>query len=164
MGGGPITTGRPDEDEKARVDRELMELLNELRVALPGVQVLLAFLLILPFSPGFKEIRTLHRGAFLVALTLAAAATALLMAPAAHHRVRFRSGVKEQMLLTGNRLTVLGLALLAASISVALFLAVGVVVGVWWGAVVGIASIAWFGWFWYGLALVRRAPRRKEKA
>ena len=80
-----------DEDDKARVDRELIELLNELRVALPGVQVLFAFLLILPFSQGFAKTTTTQRDVYFVTLLCTVTASALLIAPSAYHRLHFRS-------------------------------------------------------------------------
>ena len=81
------------EDEKGRRDRELIELLNELRVAMPGVQVLFAFLLIVPFSSGYPKMTGLQRDVYFVAFLCAAVATILLIAPSAHHRLRFRGGV-----------------------------------------------------------------------
>jgi hypothetical protein len=80
-----------DEDqEKERLNRKLIELLNELRIALPGVQVLFAFLLILPFNSGFAETDDLDRAVYAVSLGCAAVASALLIGPAAYHRHRFR--------------------------------------------------------------------------
>src|ERR671916_2197791 len=90
------------EDRQERTARELIELLNELRVALPGVQVLFAFLLTVPFTQRFPDITSLQRNVFFVAFLSAAAATAFLIAPTAYHRIRFREGDKEQMLQTAN--------------------------------------------------------------
>ena len=109
----------PDESKKERVDRELIELLNEVRVALPGVQVLFAFLLVVPFNQRFLELTTAERWAYYAALLSTALAAALLIAPSSYHRLRFRHGDKEQMLLTSNRLLVSGLALAALSIALA---------------------------------------------
>jgi hypothetical protein len=80
------------------LDRELIELLNELRVALPGVQVLFAFLLAVPFANGWERVTDLQRDVFFVAFLATAAASILLIAPSAHHRLRWREGDKEQML------------------------------------------------------------------
>src|SRR5438093_3337436 len=100
------------EGEKQRVDRELIELLNELRVALPGVQVLFAFLLIVPFSNGFSEVTSLQRDAYFGAFLCTALATALLIAPSTYHRLHFRALNKEQLIFTSNRLSIAGSALL----------------------------------------------------
>ena len=90
-----------EETPKERLDRDLLELLNELRILLPGAQVLFAFLLILPFNTGFSDASTFHRSLLLVALLAAAFAMALLVAPAAQHRILFRS--KEKRRLLGGR-------------------------------------------------------------
>src|SRR5918996_226022 len=106
---------RHGEDEQQRRNREVIELLNELRVALPGVQVLFAFLLIVPFQQRFAEVGELSRLVYFAALAASAASIAFLIAPASYHRLNLRRGTmeKEQMLLTSNRLTIVGTALLA---------------------------------------------------
>jgi amino acid transporter len=110
------------ESEKERLDRELIELLNELRVALPGVQVLFAFLLTIPFTNRFERLSSLDTAIYFVALLLCAVASAFLIAPSAHHRLRFRSGAKEELVRWGNRMAIAGLVSLslaiAASVSV----------------------------------------------
>src|SRR5918997_1649284 len=105
----------PDEGDKERVDRELIELLNELRVALPGVQVLFAFLLVVPFSQRFDVLSASDRRVFFAPLLGPAAASAFLIAPSAHHRIRFRSGNKERMLKVANGLAVAGMVALTFS-------------------------------------------------
>jgi amino acid transporter len=105
------------ESEKERLDRELIELLNELRVALPGVQVLFAFLLILPFTDKFETLTAFDHAVYFVALLLCAAASAFLIAPSAHHRLRFREGAKEELLQLGNRMAIAGLVCLALAIA-----------------------------------------------
>ena len=110
------------ESEKERLDRELIELLNELRVALPGVQVLFAFLLTIPFTNRFERLSSLDTAIYFVALILCAVASAFLIAPSAHHRLRFRGGAKEELVRWGNRMAIAGLVSLslaiAASVSV----------------------------------------------
>src|SRR5881394_1531035 len=101
-------TERGDETPKERADRELIELLNELRVVLPGVQVLFAFLLAVPFANGWTRVTDLQRDVFFVAFLCTAAASILLIAPSAYHRLRWREGDKEQMLETSNRLAIAG--------------------------------------------------------
>ena len=104
-----------DEGPKERVDRELIELLNELRVALPGVQVLFAFLLVVPFSQRFDALSASDRRVYFAAVLGSAAASAFLIAPSAHHRLRFRSGAKERMLKIANALAIAGMVALAFS-------------------------------------------------
>jgi len=145
---------QPGESEKERIDRELMELLQELRVAIPGVQVLFAFLLTIPFSQGFSKLTGLEKDVFAAALLLSAAATALLIAPTSYHRLHFRAGGKKRMLFTSNRLAIAGLLLLVAAISCAVFVALSAVFDMGFGVSALIGSILWFGWFWYGLPLI----------
>jgi hypothetical protein len=109
------------EKDDADLDRELIELLNELRVTLPGVQVLFAFLLIAPFSQGFARVNDLQKYAYLVALTSVALGSAMLIAPTPYHRIRFRDRDKEAMLRISNRLAIAGTVGLAIGISSALF-------------------------------------------
>ena len=97
-------------------DRELIELLNELRVALPGVQVLFAFLLVVPFSSRFDVDRT-EKVAYMIALLATVVGTILLIAPSAYHRLRWREKNKERMLRTSNRLAIGGLGAVAVAIS-----------------------------------------------
>jgi hypothetical protein len=109
---GSPGTGR-DETEKERIDRNLIELLNELRVALPGVQVLFAFLLVLPFSQGFASITDFQKVVFLVTVLATALSAVMLIAPSMHHRLQFREGNKAEILRDSNRLTILGMTSLA---------------------------------------------------
>lgn len=152
--------GRADEDEKKRIDRELQELLQELRVAIPGVQVLFAFLLTMPFSQGFDRISSTERYTYFASLLFAAAATALLISPTSYHRIHFRSGEKKRLLFTSNRLAIAGLLLLALAIALALYVITSFLFGTASALLVSGAAGAWFGWFWYGLPLVRGGRRR----
>jgi hypothetical protein len=106
-----------EESKKERLDRELIELLNELRVALPGVQVLFAFLLTLPFTRGWPQLRHTERVIYFVSLILAAVASGFLIAPSAHHRLRFRHQEKEQLVVWGNRMAICGLVALVLAIA-----------------------------------------------
>ena len=147
---------RADEDEKERVDRELLELLQELRVAIPGVQVLFAFLLTIPFAQGFARMSSGERYTYFASLLTVAAATALLISPTSYHRLHFRSGEKERLLFTSNRLAIAGLFLLAVAISLALFVITSFLFSPGSAWLVALLAAAWFGWFWYGLPLSRR--------
>jgi Family of unknown function (DUF6328) len=121
------STDRPSDREASReeaderANRELIELLNELRVALPGVQVLFAFLLTVPFSQRFTTLDAADRRIYYAAMLATAAATLCLIAPTAHHRLRFRSGIKEHLLHVANVLTVVGLTLLAFAVTAVMF-------------------------------------------
>lgn len=115
--GGP----RGAETEHERLNRELDQLLQGLRVALPGVQVLLAFLLTAPFADNFDLVRGESRAVFVAAITLAALATILLIAPTVHHRLRFREGTKEQMIKMANRLALAGSTCMGLAIGCAIY-------------------------------------------
>jgi hypothetical protein len=111
-----------EESEKERLDRNLEQLLGELRVALPGVQVLFAFLLVVPFNQRFADITSFQRTVYFVTLLCATAACACLIAPTAHHRIEFRAQDKERIVMGGNRLALVGLALLATAMTGAITL------------------------------------------
>ena len=113
-----------EETPKERVDRELIELLNELRILLPGVQVLFAFLLTVPFNTGFSNASMFHRSLLLVALLAAAFAVGLLVAPAAQHRILFRAHEKRRLLWRSNLFAISGMLLLAVAVVVSVLLVV----------------------------------------
>jgi uncharacterized membrane protein YidH (DUF202 family) len=145
------------ETRKERVDRELIELLNELRVALPGVQFLFAFLLIVPFQPSREELTDFHRQVYFVALLAAAVATGLLIAPAAQHRVLFRQKNKEQLLKRSNQSALMGLMVLVIAICAALLLVVDMLFSrtqAW--VTTGIVAALMVGW-WIAVPYWRRS-------
>ena len=137
------------------LDRELIELLNELRVVLPGVQVLFAFLLAVPFSNGWKHVTALQRDVFFVAFLATAAASILLIAPSSYHRLRWREGDKEQMLETSNRLAIGGTVFLAVGMTAVVFLITDILFKAPWAALTTALIGGGFAWFWYGLPLIR---------
>jgi hypothetical protein len=100
----------------------MAELLQELRVALPGVQILFAFLLTVPFAARFDTLDDFQRGLYFGVLLSTAFATALLIAPTAHHRLLFRKRDKENLVRVSNRLTIAGLAVLSVSLTGAVLL------------------------------------------
>jgi len=124
-----ITEERPAEAPKSRRNRELIELLTELRVALPGVQVLFAFLLTMPFTARFAQLSTSNRDAYFVAFVSSAAASVLLIAPSAYHRLRWRQADKEKMLRVSNQLAIAGIAALAVGITAVIYLITAVLYG-----------------------------------
>jgi hypothetical protein len=140
---------RTGEDRQERTARELIELLNELRVILPGVQFLFAFLLTVPFSQRFSELNSLETGVFFVTLLCTAIATALLMAPSAQHRVLWREGVREQRLELGNSLTLVGLAFLVPAMVGAVFVVSAFIFGLTIAVVVTVVLILFFTLLWF---------------
>jgi hypothetical protein len=115
------TAGRKETPEE-RADRNMSELLQELRVALPGVQILFAFLLTVPFAQGFTRLDAFQRDLYFAVLLSTAISTALLIAPSAHHRLLFRMRDKENLVHVSNRLTIAGLAVLSMSLIGAILL------------------------------------------
>jgi Family of unknown function (DUF6328) len=151
--------GARDEDRGQRVNRELIELLNELRVALPGVQVLFAFLLAVPFSQGFTSTTSFQRALFFGTLASTAVASVLLIAPSAWHRLHFRQKDKERVLLTSNSLTIAGLGFLAAAMVGAVMLIADFIYSPTLTIVSGVVAVALFGWFWAVLPISTRGER-----
>jgi Family of unknown function (DUF6328) len=154
-GKGRTSGPQPGESKKERIDRELGELLQELRVALPGIQVLFAFLLTVPFSQRFGSLTDVQRNLFFVTFLCTAMASILLISPTAYHRLRWRKYDKEQMLVTANRLTIVGLAFLALAIGGTVYLISDVLFG---GGVAGTVTAVVAGllvWFWFGLPILR---------
>jgi amino acid transporter len=145
-----------DESERRRLDRELIELLNELRVVLTGVQVLFAFLLTLPFTDRFHDLVPTQRLMFSVAFTVTAMASVLLIAPTAYHRLRFRQQDKERMLRWANRFAIAGIGLLAFAIGTIMLLVIDVLYSFPAAGAVAGAVVALIAWTWFALPLSRR--------
>jgi hypothetical protein len=143
----------PGESTKQRVDRELHELLEEIRVALPGLELLFGFLLILPFTEGVASISATERAIYLACFLATAAATALLIAPSAHHRLGFRRVDKEQLLARANRQMVSGLALVALAIALVVYLVVSVILDAGWAGALAACVAGWFAFCWFVLPL-----------
>ena len=140
-----------DETEKERLDRNLGELLQELRVALPGVQVLFAFLLVVPFNQRFPDITGFQRTIYFITLLLATGASACLIAPTAHHRIEFRAEDKRRIVFSATRLAIAGLVLLAAAMTGAVTLITDILyhtttVVIVAAAVALLFSTLWFAW------------------
>jgi amino acid transporter len=148
------------ETHKERVDRELIELLNELRVALPGVQVLFAFLLTIPFSSRFEALTPVQDAIYFGTFVVTLLASAFLMAPSAYHRLRFRQGDKERLLASANRFAIAGLAMLALALGGASLLVADLLYGTAAAWIAVVATLAVLTWCWFGLPLRRRAIGR----
>jgi amino acid transporter len=152
---------REQETPKERANRELIELLNELRVVLPGVTVLLAFLLAVPFAKGWAKVTDFQRDVFVVAFLATAVSVALLTAPSSYHRLRFRHGDKEHMVRVGNRLSIAGIAASAISLEAVVLLVMDYVLSLEAAIAAAAALFAVVAVLWYGLPL-RDAFRRRR--
>ena len=141
---------------ESKQDRELIELLNELRVALPGVQVLFAFLLTVPFTQRFPTLNTLERNSFFLAFICTALASVFLIAPTAYHRIQWREKDKEHMLRVSNWQAIVGTVFLAIGMSSVVFLITELLFDSAWASLVTAVVAGLFAWFWFGLPLTRR--------
>jgi Family of unknown function (DUF6328) len=159
-----VATGRHpdsgrDESEQERVDRNLEEMLGELRVALPGVQVLFAFLLVVPFNQRFADVTSFQKAIYFTTLLFTAASAICLIAPSVHHRIEFRRQNKEQIIRTGNRIVIAGLSLLAIAMTGAVVFVTDVLYGAGTTVVVAGGVLLSFAVFWYAIPLRRIATR-----
>jgi hypothetical protein len=146
-----------DETEKERLDRNMTELVGELRVALPGVQVLFAFLLTVPFNQRFGEVTDFQKTVYLVTLLSTAVSTALLLAPSALHRIEFRQDDKRHIVWMANRYAIAGFAVLLVAISGAVLLVTDFLYSRTTSTVATAAIAALFLALWYVYPLLRRA-------
>jgi hypothetical protein len=145
-----------DETTPERLDRNTVELLNELRIAGTGIQVMFAFLLIVPFNTGWKLVDGFERTVYFVTLLVVALSAFLLMAPPIHHRLLFRHGEKPFLILVGNYMAIGGMACLGLGFVGILVLVSDVVVGGAAPVVVGVLAAALIAGLWFGLPLLRR--------
>jgi hypothetical protein len=153
---------RSDEDEAERLDRELIELLNELRVVMPGVQLLFGFLLTVPFQQRFSTVDDFQRDVYFVTLLLTAASAAFLMAPSAFHRLTFREGQKPYLVRLATRQTIVGMALLGLAMNGAILLLTDLLFHALTVAITCGAMASLFFWLWFGLAWRRKASGKRE--
>jgi len=153
-----------DETKHQRRNRELGELMQELRVALPGVQVLFAFLLTVPFTNGFEKLSDGEKRVYIGAVLATAVSSMLLIAPAANHRLLFRRHARERLLRAANRVAVVGFVTLALGIGLSLYLVSTVVYG---GVFAGVASgvlAATTVFFWFVFPGVLREEAAEDEA
>ena len=152
---GERGSGR-EESETERLDRNLSELLQELRIALPGVQVLFAFLLTIPFNQRFALLTTAQERIYLATLLATTVSATLLIAPSAYHRINFRKQQKGRLVYIANRLAIVGLGFLALAMTGVVLL----VTDFLFATVVTVICTTFAGLmfltFWYGLPLLRR--------
>ena len=157
---GPAKQDPRRETLAQRDDRNLVELIQELRVVGLGVQVLFGFLLSLPFTVRFSRLNQGQRDLYVASITLATVATILLLGPVAYHRLVFREGMKESLVRVANALAILGLAAVAGAVLTAVNLVVGYVAGTLPGTLItALAGVMLCG-LWFALPLARRAVRR----
>lgn len=144
-------------DDGTRLDRELLELLNEVRVMLPGLSVLFAFLLTVPFTNRFTDLDRVQRGVFFTLFLFTFASMVLLKAPSAYHRLRFREHDKEVLMRYANRCTIVGIAFTGVAFSLAIYLATSMVFGSMPAWIAGAASALLTLALWFAVPLVRKA-------
>ena len=153
---------REQESRQDRVNRELTELLGELRVALPGVQMLFAFLLTVPFSNRFPSLSRADHAAFAVAFASTTIAAVFIIAPSANHRMSFRAPDKERLLLRSNGFAIAGIAFLALAICAVAFFITGMLYGDAWapGAAVSVLTLVFVTW--YLIPLLRKLQKTRR--
>src|SRR3954464_5927660 len=145
-----------DETEKHRWDRNFADLLQELRVAQTGVQILFAFLLTLPFSNGFPHVSRLQRDLYVVALLSAAAAAAMIISPVAFHRALFRQGRKPELVRYAHRMATRGLPFMLVSMVASILLITDYMLNIWVAVALTVVAAGVFVTFWAGIPLARR--------
>ncbi|PWK90338.1 hypothetical protein C8D88_101354 [Lentzea atacamensis] len=154
-----------EESDQRRLARNVNELLQELRVAQAGVQILFGFLLSIAFTEKYSSVGTYIRVTHLVTVLCAAVAVAFLTAPAAWHRVLFRQGRREDVVDSGNTFALVGLAFLALAMTGTVLLLAEVIIGQDWASiVVGVLAFAIFSGLWFALpyASSKRAQNRER--
>ena len=150
------------EDLKERLEREHEELLHELRSVIPGAQVLFGFLLAIRFTNQFEELDDTQRNVYYFALLATATALVCFMAPAAYHRLRFRTGDKEFMLQKGNREAVAGTVAIALAFTAVLFLVTDFVFDTPEAILAAAVLLAVIVWRWWALAVIRAWQDRRD--
>ena len=146
---------RRDETEDERRDRNLADLMQELRVAFPGVQILFAFLLVVPFQSGWPDVTETQKVVYFVTLLLTAASSVCFIAPTARHRIRFREQDLEWVIRSSNRLMIAGLVFLGSAIVSALLLITMVVFSTTAAVIVAAVVAAAIGWTWFAAPSIR---------
>jgi hypothetical protein len=152
-----MTVSRRERD----LDQEWSELIEENRLAMPGTQVLFAFLLILPFQQRFQDLDDGQIAVYYAALLCAASAAVLLIAPTATHRIRWRQGDKEALLRLSTRTGIAATVFLAFGMTASVYLITDFLFGEPWTVVAATILGGAFAWFWFGLPLLRRLRDRQ---
>ena len=147
----------------ADLDQEWGELVEELRLALPGVEVLFGFLLVLPFQQSFAALQDFQRYVYFAALLSAALAIVLLISPSVNHRLRWRGGDKEALLTYATRMSIAATVCIALAMTAAVYLITDLIFGQPVTGLVACLLAALFGWFWYGLPLWIRFHKGRRR-
>ena len=145
-----------NESDKQRWDRNFADLLQELRVAQTGVQILFAFLLTLPFSSGFPDTTAFQKDIYVVALLAAAFATAMIISPVAFHRALFRQGRKPELVRFAHRMATGGLAFMLIAMVASVLLITDYLLNVWAAIILTVIAGGWFLTFWAAIPWLRR--------
>ena len=148
----------------SELDQEWGELIEELRLAIPGVEVLFGFLLLLPFEQGFAELSGVRRGVYFTALLSSAVAVLLLIAPSVNHRLRWREHDKEALLRYGTRSSIAATVFIGVAMTASVFLITSLVYGAPANVLVAAALAALYAGFWYGVPLWRHLRHRAPRA
>jgi positive regulator of sigma E activity len=157
------TDSETGETEFERLTRELDQLLGELRVAMPGVQVLFAFLLAVPFQQRFAQATEFQRVVYFMALLASAAASALFVAPTAYHRLMFRQRDKPRLVAISTKLAVAGLVCLAFAMNAAVLLVTDVLFSRTTAVVTVVATGTLFVGLWFVLGLARKFGKDRSE-
>ncbi len=152
-----------NETEAERLDRNLAELLQELRIAVPGIQFLFAFLLVVPFQQGWVEVTDFEKNVYFVALLATALAGVFLMGAPARHRLRFREMDKEWVVDSSHKYTIAGLIFLGIATTTVILLVSHVVFSPGTAIVATALIAASFVWVWFGAPLKRELEQRGAK-
>jgi cation transport ATPase len=155
---------RTDETEDERLDRELDQLLQELRIAMPGVQVLFAFLLAVPFQQRFAAVTAFQRDVYFATLLAAAVTSALFIAPTAYHRMMFRGSDKPRLVAMSSRFALAGLGALAIAMNGAILLVTDVLFDGVAVMIATVAAAALFVGLWFALGIMRRLSHEHSRA
>jgi membrane-bound acyltransferase YfiQ involved in biofilm formation len=147
------------EEEQERLNRQMMELLNELRVAMPGVQILFGFLLTVPFQQRFRQVTEFQETVYFVTLVSAAVAAAFLIAPSAYHRVMFEQHDKPNIIHIGTGQMLVGLGALAVAMNGAVLLVTDVLFEAGTVTVTFVLLATLYLSLWFGFGLVRRVQK-----
>jgi hypothetical protein len=151
-----VGPGDDGESQQERLNRQLGELLQEIRVAMPGVQILFAFLLAVPFNQRFGDTTDFQVKVYLFALVCSAFASAFFIAPTAYHRIMFQQRDKPNLIRTASRLAIVGLGALALAMSGAVLLVTDFLFSPATAVIVTAVVLLTFAWLWFGLATSRR--------
>jgi hypothetical protein len=155
---GPAEDGR-DETTLEQLDRNTIELLNELRVASTGIQVMFGFLLIVPFNSAFRRVSSFEKTVYFVTLLCVASSSVLLIAPSIQHRILFRRGEKDFVVRTANALAIIAMVFLGVGFTGILVLLSDFVVGGVAPIIIGVVAASGIGTLWFAVPLAHRLTR-----